>query len=388
MDEIWCFGFSRRIAEGYIPYRDYNIIITPLFFFIGALFSKSLAIYRLYGALVNAAIPVITYYYCEKNEIDKQLSIVITFINGFLILGLEANYNYLLLVGMMISYISANRFFNNKNEKNSLLFGLSLSILLLIKQNVPAILIVFFTCILCFLLLKQKISLKTFIFYALGGVTPVLILFIYLLINGSFIFFIDYTILGLNSFSNNFIFDKESLIAILPSLINTIIITINLFKKESDGLINYSTLIYSLASYIIVFPIVNLPHAIILLVFNIFLSIPLMKNIRLKLKLVKVLVCFIYIIILISGIIRKDKDYIRSEIQIYRNILIKKDVEENIKLISEYIKEQEEKGLDVSILNAYAYLYTIPANDNNGVLDLLSIGNVGTISNREILSRY
>ena len=385
MDEIWNFEFSKRIAEGYIPYRDYNIVTTPLFFFIGALFSKNLMIFRLYGALINAAIPTITYYYCEKNGLDKQLSIVMTFASCVFLIGVDANYNYMLLVGMMISCLIANNFFYNKDSKNSFLFGLSLSIILLIKQNIPGILIIVFTCILLIMLFRKKINHKIFICYALGGVIPVFILIIYLLLNGALMDFIDYTILGLNSFSNNLGIDRESLIAITPALIVTFIIGAELFKNKNFTSINYSTLVFSIASYAIIFPILNMPHAIMLFVFNIFLFIPLLKNIRLKSKLIKILVYLIYIVFLIGFITQKDDDYVRTDIDIYKNILVKREFDENTKVIFEYIKEQEKNGIDVAMVNEYSYLYMIPANDNNGVLDLLSVGNVGTLSNEDII---
>lgn len=40
LDEIWNFNFARNIANGLIPYRDFNIIQTPLLSFICAGFLK------------------------------------------------------------------------------------------------------------------------------------------------------------------------------------------------------------------------------------------------------------------------------------------------------------------------------------------------------------
>jgi hypothetical protein len=36
-DEIWTYGFSYNIATGLIPYKDFNMIITPLFPLLGAI---------------------------------------------------------------------------------------------------------------------------------------------------------------------------------------------------------------------------------------------------------------------------------------------------------------------------------------------------------------
>jgi len=38
LDEMWNYNFSKIILEGRLPYKDFNIIITPLVPYIGAVF--------------------------------------------------------------------------------------------------------------------------------------------------------------------------------------------------------------------------------------------------------------------------------------------------------------------------------------------------------------
>lgn len=33
-DEIWNYGFSYNIAKGLVIYRDFNVMVTPLYFFL------------------------------------------------------------------------------------------------------------------------------------------------------------------------------------------------------------------------------------------------------------------------------------------------------------------------------------------------------------------
>ena len=40
LDEIWIYNFARCIVDGLLPYRDFSIIITPLFPMISAIFLK------------------------------------------------------------------------------------------------------------------------------------------------------------------------------------------------------------------------------------------------------------------------------------------------------------------------------------------------------------
>ena len=39
-DNLWNFHMIQKITLGYIPYKEINMIITPLFHFLGALFMK------------------------------------------------------------------------------------------------------------------------------------------------------------------------------------------------------------------------------------------------------------------------------------------------------------------------------------------------------------
>lgn len=48
LDEIWCYSYSFNIANGLVPYRDFNMIVTPLFPMIGSVFLKIFGNYLLY----------------------------------------------------------------------------------------------------------------------------------------------------------------------------------------------------------------------------------------------------------------------------------------------------------------------------------------------------
>ena len=60
LDEIWNYGFTYNIANGLIPYKDFNMVITPFYPFLGALFliifGKSLLVYHIFNALICTGI--------------------------------------------------------------------------------------------------------------------------------------------------------------------------------------------------------------------------------------------------------------------------------------------------------------------------------------------
>ena len=40
LDELWNYNFARNVAEGLIPYKDFNMIVTPLLSIICAIILK------------------------------------------------------------------------------------------------------------------------------------------------------------------------------------------------------------------------------------------------------------------------------------------------------------------------------------------------------------
>ena len=55
-DEIWNYGFSYNIASGLIPYKDFNMIITPFYPFLGSLFliflGKNLVVFHIFNTFI------------------------------------------------------------------------------------------------------------------------------------------------------------------------------------------------------------------------------------------------------------------------------------------------------------------------------------------------
>ena len=66
LDEVWNYGFAHNIYSGLIPYKDYNMVITPFYPFLMSLgfhvFSSNLLVMY----VENAIIMVIMSYYLEK----------------------------------------------------------------------------------------------------------------------------------------------------------------------------------------------------------------------------------------------------------------------------------------------------------------------------------
>jgi hypothetical protein len=111
LDEIWNFNFAKNIADGRVPYRDFNMLQVPLLHFICAIFLKifgvELLVMRILGIILCSAILFVTYKILRVLEINKYFSglsimaIYFIFYNYFCI-----DYNYAtLLIALIAIYI-------------------------------------------------------------------------------------------------------------------------------------------------------------------------------------------------------------------------------------------------------------------------------------------
>jgi hypothetical protein len=56
LDEVWNYGFAHNIFNGLIPYKDFNMVITPLYPFLMALpfyiFGSSMLVFHIFNSLM------------------------------------------------------------------------------------------------------------------------------------------------------------------------------------------------------------------------------------------------------------------------------------------------------------------------------------------------
>lgn len=89
LDEIWNYNFANSISKGLIPYKDFNIVITPFLSILeGAIlkiFPNELIIMRLLAIILSSSILFIIYKILENLKINKDVSIVITALIAYLL---------------------------------------------------------------------------------------------------------------------------------------------------------------------------------------------------------------------------------------------------------------------------------------------------------------
>ena len=173
-DELWNFAFSFNMANGYIPYKDFNMIITPLYPLFAAVIMKILGNNYLTYMFVNSLIGALIVYF---SKINKEKFLVVVFI---ILISFPITYNafILLLYYLLIKY-----------DDNDILSGLLVSLIFLTKQSVG---ILFFLVMIIF----SKNRLKRLIYFLI----PIVIFVLHLILTDALKDFIDLGVLGLLDF--------------------------------------------------------------------------------------------------------------------------------------------------------------------------------------------
>ncbi len=80
LDEMWIFNFARCICNGLLPYKDFSIIITPLFPMICAIFLKifgdEMLVLRFLEVTQSAAILFMIFKVLRRLNVNKGVSLI------------------------------------------------------------------------------------------------------------------------------------------------------------------------------------------------------------------------------------------------------------------------------------------------------------------------
>lgn len=404
-DELWCFSNIYKMSNGFEIYKDLNVIITPLFFYIGEIIFLILGanyfVYRIYAIGMIYIILFFTIYKLLKilnvQKINAMLyTMIIAGICLFILL--DPAYNMLAIamaiIGIMV--IIKNK---DNSIKMNIIQGIIMFLTFMSKQNIGVYYII--GSIVAQILLNRNIktTIKNIFIQLLTSAILLISFLVYLQINDNLYDCINYIILGVGEFANkNSSYNICNILIFLTELIMAfafIIIStkekIPFKKVERENIKVLGTM--SICMNFIAFPLCNTAHILIasviffillayildLLIFREFL-VGIKVN---KLKKSVMLVIFITFLIinLINNIryykeITKQEYYFTKDSPYYGSVATDETIKE-IEEICDYIKEQNEKGIEVKVISYYSNLYMNILNKNNGTMDLPFYGNMG-----------
>lgn len=356
-DLIWNYGFSYNFANHLLMYKDYNMVITPLYPFLGGILMRILGNNFLIFNLYNTILSTILYYYLYKKYPH-------TFIPSIILISfiLRPSYNFLVIFLVLI-------LLNIKEEKDFFI-GFILGLLFLTKQS-------FILLILpsIYLITKPKRLFKRIGAFFL----PCLFFLIYFILTNTFLDFFNYTFLGLFSFSS-----KNSFFNLGTIFILSLIIYLFLYYLKTKDI----KVLYLITYQIMAYPIFNTMHIILSIIpVIIYFLDKLVKKKKYNLNYLRYFNYFVSIL-LICPLLSIPLQYFNKDLVEGENALEYKDISRSY-LVNKDLFLKEVPNLNNTYFLMYdAYIYKYLLNNPITSYDLLLNGNLGYNGEERVIDYF
>lgn len=410
-DELWNFQSINKMCNGFQIYKDFNVIITPLFFIIGKILFDILGAnfltFRIYNIIITTALYFTTYLLLKSIKISKKNSAIITLIlvmfKKYLMVRAQANYTTMALMLCVIGII----FCIKKNKYNTIIQGIIVFLIFYTKQNIG---VYYGTSLFFFEILSKndiKEKIKRLLIEFITFITLVILSLIIFYMNNNLYDFINYTFLGIKEFANeNILILPDSMITIIFLLIINLTFTIIYIKNKKIGISenekeNLITLnCFAIPLLLISWPIVNDVHSIMAIHISIILFVYIVNimikriDIEISKKIINGILIFLCTATCGFSIINfyiwtinkndiKQKYNINEESPFYGGVIPEERIE-NINKVTNYI---ESRPNNVIVLSYKAALYMVALQRNNGDMDLPFKGNFGRDGENGIIEK-
>ena len=143
-DELWNFSNVYKMSNGEEIYKDINVIITPLFYYIGqvmfSILGANYLVFRIYNFLIFGTLFYLIYLVLKKLGIDKTraftyLILIYILLCVYIIIG--ANYNILAFIFVLLGILHN---LNIKKKKSDYIIqGIIAFLVFMSKQNIGVI---------------------------------------------------------------------------------------------------------------------------------------------------------------------------------------------------------------------------------------------------------
>lgn len=352
LDEIWNYGFMHSIYNGLIPYKDFNMVITPFFPFLFSLpfhiFGSNLLVVNICQSLLITLVYFILEKLFGKNA---NILLIILFFNYDI---LYASYNF------FVFFLFLLLLWMEKKEINDYLIGIVIGLAVLTKQSIGGCL----ALVSLFYLFKDY---KKFFKRVAGAMIPALIFVGYIFINNCYKEFFDLCIMGM------FDFGKENYIGNVYVLILFLIclgLIIYAIIKDKKNINNY----YILAFSSVTIPMFDFFHFKFFLMGLIFIVIGKLNIKRINLDLLMFGCLSGLVIVNMVSSIDGSFTYPNNIKHFEYRYISDKHIKESIE-VSEKLLEYKDEG--IILLFEQSYYYKILNDININYFDLINTGNWG-----------
>jgi len=360
LDEIWNYGFMHSIYSGLVPYKDFNMVITPFF---PMLFSLPFFIYGSNLLVVNICQSLlITFVYFLLEKMFGKVANIFLILLFFNYDMIYASYNF------FIFFLFLVLIFMEKKKCNDYLIGIVIGLCVLTKQSVGGAL----ALVSVYYLFKDY---KKFFKRVAGAFIPVVIFLIYIFIVDCYKEFFDLCIAGL------FDFGKENYVGnIFIILCYLLCLGVVIYKiiKDKRNINNY----YVLALSIMVIPMFDYFHLkfFVLGVLILFIEKISLKRLNLDLLLYGCMLGITFINF--SSSVKFPITYPNNVKHFEYRYISNKHLEET-KVVSEKLTSYKDR--EVIYLFEQSYYYKILNDLPITYFDLINTGNWGYDGSSKLL---
>ena len=269
-DMAWEFNWILNITNGKIPYKDFNMVVTPFYLYmmsVPALFLKNIIGYKIACMLFTTSISYIFFTIIRTIIKQEKLSYAILSLFVVLISSIGPNYNIAVILFGYAAGIFIIFFIRNNNKALLSLSGIMLALCILCKQSTGSIIALLIFIYLIYYLIKNKKSINI-LYMILPFFGVFLLTTLFLLKVNALKEFIELTILGLLKFRQNihlFLFEQGNdiygnLSGIFLIILITLNIILNIKIKNEEILILQIIALGNLSG---IYPIMNFIHNMI-----------------------------------------------------------------------------------------------------------------------------
>ncbi len=360
-DEIWNYGFAYDISLGLIPYLDFNMVITPLYPALVALFFLIFGHNMLVLYIANSLFLTIGIYFIFKLLGKKGLLMFVFLFAPMPII--IPTYNIFAFVLLMII------FYLEKSKDKDFIIGIMLGLLILTKQSIGVAVLI--PGIFYYYKDKKKMLKR-----ALGCFLVLVIFAVYLLVTKSFMAFLDLCVFGLFDFAgSNGFFSICTLFTIL-----IFCGTIYFIKKHPKDIYNY----YALAFYVVAVPLFDYYHFYIALLVFLFLCLYYLPD-RVNLSYTLITLFFVVIMPILTffRVFYNKKIIFPNDLNNYQYHLLDYDTYMISKKVNTFL--QKHSQYDFVFLDETGYYFKTLNDKKVGYLDLINKGNWGYNGNKKML---
>lgn len=400
VDELWNFQIICKMCNGLKIYKDANIITTPIFFFIGnficSIFGAKLLVFRIYNIIIFFLLYIFINKILKKLGISKRfILLVISIMMEFFILIMSngANYNVLAILFIFIGiYLYVAK------KSSNLLQGLLIFSVFFTKQNMG----VYYTLgvILYELYMRKSLinfiidQIKKFLYFLI----PTILLLILMYLSGNLFDFLNYSFGGLFEFgSTNIMFATTAYYVLLPIIVIVLYLFASVQKNKvlkpiitKDVFDNLTLLfVFSMVMTLVIIPIINTAHFVLVIplyfiyifyFFDVILFEQILDTDKydIQIKWISVIIILILVIrLIVEFFVGEETSLITDKDSHFWRMYVSTDIIQRSNEVENYIKEKNEKGIDVIICSYDSAYITTNLDQSHGIYDLLLLGNLG-----------